>query len=153
LEHLQQVPCQACEEDLSCCNERALAGEVKRLDENRARKIDTCIVAATHRDLEAMVRDKTFREDLYYRLNVVLITLPPLRERDNDVLLLGEHFLIENVVQRAVILAKGREIGVRGRWRARRDLLRGYPRRVALLLSCRKRSEGGRDRASVVQIT
>ncbi len=68
-------------------------GEIKRLGETRTRKIDVRIVAATNRKLERMVEDKTFREDLYYRLSVVTITMPPLRERGNDALLLADHFL------------------------------------------------------------
>ncbi len=55
--------------------------------------VDVRIVAATHRDLIAMVRDGGFREDLFYRLNVVCISLPPLRERGADILVLAEHFL------------------------------------------------------------
>lgn len=55
--------------------------------------IDVRVVAATHRDLEQMVEDRTFREDLYYRLNVVSIDVPPLRARGNDVLALAQHYL------------------------------------------------------------
>jgi DNA-binding NtrC family response regulator len=101
------------------------------------------VLAATNRDLEASVREKVFREDLYYRLNVVRIPIPPLRERRSDIVPLAEHFLrlysdknglpaigfsdeailmlqnyfypgnvreLENMVERAVLMARGRVV-------------------------------------------
>ncbi len=67
--------------------------EVERLGENQPRKVDVRIIAATNRDLMAMVRENTFREDLYYRLNVLPIRTPPLRERIEDIALLAQSFL------------------------------------------------------------
>lgn len=58
--------------------------EIERLGSGKTRKVDVRLVAATNRDLEAMIKDKQFREDLYYRLNVVTLTIPPLRERIDD---------------------------------------------------------------------
>src|SRR6185369_2308608 len=110
------------------------------LGSTRTRKVEVRIVAATNKDLMNEVRDGRFREDLYYRLNVISICLPPLRERREDIEPLARHFLerfarrlkkeirelspaalktltdyswpgnireLENVLERAVILAKG----------------------------------------------
>jgi DNA-binding NtrC family response regulator len=111
------------------------------------------VLAATNRDLEASVREKVFREDLYYRLNVVRIPIPPLRERRPDIIPLAEHFLrfyseknglsaigfsdeailmlqnyfypgnvreLENMVERAVLMARGRVV-MPGHFPARAD--------------------------------
>ena len=59
-------------------------GEIQRVGATRIKKIDVRVIAATHKNLEEMVRNKLFREDLYYRLNVVRIETPPLRERMED---------------------------------------------------------------------
>jgi DNA-binding NtrC family response regulator len=66
---------------------------IRRTGAVATRVVDVRIIAATHLDLVLAVRDGTFREDLYYRLSVIPIHLPPLRERGDDVLLLAEHFL------------------------------------------------------------
>ena len=68
-------------------------GEVRRLGESRVRKVDARVLAATHRDLERRVADGRFREDLYYRLAVARVELPPLRDREGDLELLIHHFL------------------------------------------------------------
>jgi DNA-binding NtrC family response regulator len=65
----------------------------ERLGSTSARRADFQLICATHRDLDAMVAAGSFREDLYYRINVVRIALPPLRERREDVPRLAEHFL------------------------------------------------------------
>ncbi|MBO8170877.1 MAG: sigma-54-dependent Fis family transcriptional regulator [Bacillaceae bacterium] len=71
----------------------------KRVGGFRDIQVDVRVIAATHRNLEQMVEENTFRSDLFYRLNVVPITLPPLREREQDILLLAEHFLDEYCYQ------------------------------------------------------
>ena len=66
---------------------------VERLGSSNTIEIDTRLVCATNRDLVSMIRKDEFREDLFYRLNVVTVELPPLRERGEDILLLIDHFL------------------------------------------------------------
>jgi two-component system response regulator HydG len=115
-------------------------GEFERVGGTRTIRVDVRIVTATNQDLAQLVRDKRFREDLYYRLNVITVTTPPLRDRREDIHVLAQHFLrvyaaknnrvlegftdealgcleayrwpgnvreLENVVERAVVLARG----------------------------------------------
>jgi PAS domain S-box-containing protein/TyrR family helix-turn-helix protein len=67
--------------------------EIRRVGGKKTLSVDVRFVAATNRNLEEMIRNKLFREDLYYRLNVVPLTLPPLRERKEDIFLLTAEFL------------------------------------------------------------
>ena len=115
----------------------------ERLGGTETKSGDFRVLAATNRDLDVTVRERLFREDLFYRLNVVRITVPPLRERRADIVPLAEHFLrlysennglpavgfseeailmlqthsypgnvreLENMVERAVLMARGRVI-------------------------------------------
>ncbi|MFQ5697264.1 MAG: sigma-54-dependent transcriptional regulator [Myxococcota bacterium] len=114
--------------------------EIRPVGGNRAVKVDVRIISATHQDLEQSVAEGRFRADLYYRLNVIPIRIPPLRERPEDVPLLAEAFLrrharadgpvlsaaairhlehqswegnareLENAIERALVMCDGREI-------------------------------------------
>jgi len=74
------------------------AGEIQRVGGTETIRVDVRILAATNKDLEAMVKEKTFREDLYYRLNVVRIRMPPLRERAGDIPSIVD-FCLQNLVR------------------------------------------------------
>jgi DNA-binding NtrC family response regulator len=112
-------------------------GRFERLGSNRERQVKVRVISATNADLTAMIRSGAFREDLYYRLNVIELRLPPLAERRGDILPLAEHFLadgkrltpaarealqrhpwpgnvreLKNALQRAALLAAGEAIDV-----------------------------------------
>ncbi|UCG11624.1 MAG: sigma 54-interacting transcriptional regulator [Deltaproteobacteria bacterium] len=69
------------------------AGEIKPLGSNRTRKVDVRVISATNKNLEEEVKEGRFREDLFYRISVFTIKLPPLRERTEDIALLASHFI------------------------------------------------------------
>jgi two-component system, NtrC family, response regulator HydG len=119
--------------------------KIRAVGDNVDRDVDVRIVAATHKDLKSAIKNGTFREDLYYRLSVIPVVIPPLRHRKEDIPLLANHFLkkysatnnsqvrgfspealarlmlmpwegnvreLENVVERAVVLARGNMIDI-----------------------------------------
>jgi transcriptional regulator with GAF, ATPase, and Fis domain len=81
--------------------------QVQKVGDNKTEAVDIRVVAATHRNLEQMVRDGTFREDLYYRLNVVQLHLPPLRERGEDVVVLANFLLQKYCTEQGIKKIKG----------------------------------------------
>lgn len=132
--------------------------EFERVGGSRAIKVDVRVIAATHRDLQAAVIDHTFRADLFYRLNVFPLEMPPLRERASDIPLLVEYFVqrfakragkriagvsrksfevlqaypwpgnireLQNVIERAVIVAETDTLAVDERWLVKRPSERG----------------------------
>ena len=116
---------------------RALqSGTIRRVGGREEIAVDTRIVAATNRDLEPMIAAGQFREDLYYRLNVVPIHLPPLRERAADIEALARHFLQQAAgegLPRRLISADGAELLSRQPWRGNVRELRNFVFRLVLL--------------------
>src|SRR3954462_3187052 len=94
-------------------------GEIERLGGTSPVKVDSRVVAATNQDLSARVREGKFREDLYYRLNVIQVVLPPLRDRVEDIPLLADHFIARYAAK------NGKSI--RGATRAALAALEAYP--------------------------
>ena len=77
-------------------------GEYRPLGSDSPRRVDVRVIAATHRDLDALVEAGKFRQDLLFRLNVVVLRVPPLRERQGDLPLLVDHFLKKHAADRAI---------------------------------------------------
>jgi Nif-specific regulatory protein len=71
-------------------------GEIRPVGSNRTVKVDVRIISASSVDMKTQIKERKFREDLYYRLNVINIALPPLRERKEDIAILSNHFLMNN---------------------------------------------------------
>jgi two-component system, NtrC family, response regulator AtoC len=91
LDEVGEIPLASQAKLLRCLQERTF----KRVGGTRDLKVDVRVIAATNRSLDVMVREGKFREDLFYRLNVIPLTIPPLRERREDILPLARHFLSE----------------------------------------------------------
>jgi two-component system response regulator AtoC len=115
---------------------------LRALQERKVRRVggaaeipfDARIVAATHRDLEEAVEEKRFREDLFFRINVIHIDLPPLRARGNDILLLAQHFL-EHFAARS-----GRQVSGLAASTAEKLLAYDWPGNVRELQNCIERA-------------
>ncbi len=104
-------------------------GQFERLGSGRTRKVKVRVLSATNADLKAMIRAGTFREDLYYRLNVIDVNLPPLSERIDDILPLAEHFL----AGRAELSDAAREAMLTYAWPGNVRELKNAIERAALL--------------------
>ncbi|MEB4589755.1 sigma-54 dependent transcriptional regulator [Candidatus Thiothrix sp. Deng01] len=118
------------------------SGEVLPLGESRPRQLNVRVFAATHRDLYAMAQTGDFRPDLFYRLNIVPVELPPLRERREDIDLLMKHFLRQFAAQHklpAATLGKdARQHLLRHRWDGNVRELRNLCERLSILLAGRE---------------
>jgi DNA-binding NtrC family response regulator len=122
------------------------SGEVQPVGESRPQRVDARIVAATHRDLHARVREGLFREDLYYRLQVVPIELPPLRERQGDAEWLLSRFLDEFAARHGLqpprlTLAARRRLAAH-RWPGNVRELRNLAERLVVFFSGREVDAG-----------
>jgi formate hydrogenlyase transcriptional activator len=111
--------------------------EFERLGSNRTHKVDVRLIAATHRDLSSMVKQSTFREDLYYRLRVFPLHVPPLRERTEDIPELVRHFtgLFSRRMNKRIehIRAETMDVLVRYRWPGNIRELQNFIERAVIL--------------------
>lgn len=116
---------------------RALqSGRIRRVGGRQEIAVNVRIIAATNRDLTPMIAAGTFREDLFYRLNVVPIVLPPLRERREDIAALAQHFLVlaaEDGLPRRLLTAEAIERLEQRAWRGNVRELRNVVYRLALM--------------------
>jgi DNA-binding NtrC family response regulator len=112
-------------------------GEVKAVGSTSSQTSDARVIAATNRDLQTLVEEKTFREDLYYRLNVINIVVPPLRERAQDIPELAQHFAARAAIKshrgQVAIAPEATEWLVKQAWRGNvRELENAVERAVVL---------------------
>lgn len=112
---------------------------IERLGSQKQIKLDVRLVCATNRDLAKMVAEGKFREDLYYRLSVVALILPPLRERNNDISVLIEHYLrhfaAENALQMPKITQKAMDILKKYTWPGNIRELRNFCENIVVMHS------------------
>jgi len=112
------------------------SGEVQPVGESHSRRVDVRVVAATHRDLSTLVAEGRFRSDLYYRLQVVPIELPPLRERQGDINWLLERFIADFATRQSLPLPRltvaAREVLMRHRWPGNVRELRNLAERLTV---------------------
>ena len=111
--------------------------ELERLGSNRIIKVDVRVIAATNKNLEEEITKGTFREDLFYRLNVIPIYVPPLRERKDDIAALIRHFADlftrENNFRRKTFTAAGMERLRQHHWRGNIRELRNFVERIIIM--------------------
>lgn len=114
-------------------------GEIRRVGSNELRHVDVRFVAATHQDMPRLVREERFRSDLYHRLSVMVVPVPALRERGDDVALLAEHFLDrfsrELGRKTPTLSGEARRALARYSWPGNVREIRNLMERVALLVS------------------
>lgn len=108
-------------------------GSFRRVGSTKERTVDVRIIAATNRDLAEEVRAGRFREDLYYRINVLAMTLPPLRERQDDISRLIEHFLRRDFDCRLQLTDEARDAMIAYEWPGNIRELRNVLERAAIL--------------------
>ena len=118
------------------------SGEVLPLGEAQAKRIDVRIFAATHRDLYAMAQQGEFRQDLFYRLNIIPVELPTLRERKEDIELLIQHFLQYFAAQHQLATAhlskEAKQQLIKYSWQGNVRELRNMCERLSILLAGRE---------------
>ncbi|MGB9578023.1 MAG: sigma-54 interaction domain-containing protein [Halothiobacillaceae bacterium] len=126
------------------------SGECMPVGDSRVVKVDVRVIAATHQDLAALVREGRFREDLYYRLQVVPLELPPLRERSGDIDMLLNRFLLhfagEHGVPMPQLSQEARAVLRRHRWPGNVRELRNLAERLVVLFHGRTVEPGNLPR-------
>jgi transcriptional regulator with PAS, ATPase and Fis domain len=116
------------------------SGEFRRVGGNKTLRVDVRMIAATNKDLSVLIKTGSFREDLYYRLNVINVTIPPLRERKEDIAELAEHFLKKYSLKLsksiAGLTAEAQELLIGYKWPGNVRELENVIERAVILCEC-----------------